>query len=149
MNYIYHYDLAAILICIIVGGLFYSKKHFPSKSNRLFLTIGALIITASVFDVISVYTLSHIDTVPLWFNYLVNCTFFLAFNCTYIVYFIYILLITERNKEPYGKVVKIINSVVLLYINFVILTTPWLKLVFYFEDNAYKEQVIWHPAKSI
>lgn len=138
MNYIYHYDLAAILICIIVGGLFYSKKHFPSKSNRLFLTIGALIITASVFDVISVFTLTHIDRVPLWFNYLVNCVFFLAFNCTYIVYFIYILLITERNKELYGKVVKIINSVVLLYINFVILTTPWLKLVFYFDGNEYK-----------
>lgn len=138
MNYIYHYDLAAILICIIVGGLFFSKKHFPSQSNRLFLTIGALIITASVFDVISVFTLTHIDTVPVWLNYVVNCAFFLAFNCTYVIYFIYILLITERHKERYGKVVKAINTIVLLYINFVILTTPWLKLVFYFDGNEYK-----------
>lgn len=137
MNYIYHYDLAAILICIIVGGLFYSKKHFPCKSNRLFLTIGALIITASVFDVFSVYTLAHIDTVPLGLNYLVNCIFFFAFNCTYVVYFIYILLITERHKGRYGKIVKIINTVVLVYITFVIITTPWLKTIFYFEDNQY------------
>ncbi len=137
MNYIYHYDLAAILICIIVGGLFFSKKHFPSQSNRLFLTIGALIVTASVFDVISVYTLAHIDTFPIWLNYLINGIFFFSFNCTYVVYFIYILLITERHKGRYGKVVKIFNSIILAYITFVIVTTPWLKLIFYFEDNQY------------
>lgn len=137
MNYIYHYDLAAILICIIVGGLFYSKKHFPSKSNRLFLVIGALIITASVSDVITVYTLSHVNTVPLWFNYFINSVYFLSFNCTYIVYFVYILLITERNKEKYGKIAKIINTVALIYIAFVTVTTPWLKLIYYFEGNQY------------
>lgn len=137
MNYIYHYDLAAILICIIVGGLFFSKKHFPSKSNRLFLTIGALIIIASVFDVFTVYTLSHIDTFPIWLNYLINEVFFFSFNCIYIVYLIYILLITERHKERYGKVIKVINSIVFIYVTFVILTTPWLKLVFYFENNQY------------
>lgn len=138
MNYIYHYDLAAILICIIVGGLFFSKKHFPGKSNRLFLSIGALILTASVFDVISVYTLAHIDTVPLWLNYLVNEVFFFTFNCTYVVYLIYLLLITERHKETYGRVLKIINTLVLIFITFTILTTPWLKLIFYFEDGQYK-----------
>lgn len=137
MNYIYHYDLAAILICIIVGGLFFSKKHFPSKSNRLFLTIGALIITASVSDVISVYSLNHVGDFPRWLNYLINQIYFFSFNCTYIVYFIYILLITERNKEPYGKVVKIINSVVLAYLFFVVATTPWLKLIFSFEGDQY------------
>lgn len=137
MNYIFHYDIAAILICIIVGGLFYSKKHIPSKSNRIFLSIGALIITASLFDIISVYSLNHIDRVPVWLNYLINEIYFLSFNCTYIVYCVYILLITERNKEKYGRVLKGINSVVLLYLIFVILTTPWLKLIFYFEENQY------------
>ncbi len=138
MNYIYHYDLAAILICIIVGGLFFSKKHFPSKSNKLFLSIGALILTASVFDIISVYTLAHIETVPLWLNYFINEVFFFSFNCTYVVYLIYLLLITERHKGLFGKVLKTINTVVLIYISFTILTTPWLKLVFYFEDGQYK-----------
>lgn len=138
MNYIYHYDLAAILICIIVGGLFFSKKHFPSKSNRLFLTIGAMIITASAFDVISVYTLAHADTVPLWLNYLVNGIFFFSFNCTYIVYFIYISLITERNKSKFGKTMQIVSTVALVYIGLMVITTPWLKLIFYFEEGVYK-----------
>ncbi len=138
MDYIYHYDLAAILICIIVGGLFFSKKHFPSKSNRLFLTIGALILTASVSDVITVYTLAHIDTVPLWLNYLFNQIFFFSFNCIYVLYMIYLLLITERHQELIGKALKVINTLVLTYISFTILTTPWLKLIFYFEDGQYK-----------
>ncbi len=137
MNYIYHYDLAAILICIIVGGLFFSKKHFPSKSNKLFLSIGALILTASVFDVITVYTLAHIDTVPLWLNYFINEVFFFSFNCTYVVYLIYLLLITERNNGLFGKIVNCVNTVVLIYITFTIVTTPWLKLIFYFEDGRY------------
>lgn len=137
MNYIFHYDIAAILICIIVGGLFYSRKHIPSKSNRIFLAIGALIITASLFDIISVYSLNHIDTVPVWLNYLINEIYFLSFNSTYIVYSIYILLITERNKEKYGRILKGINTVVFLYLVFVVITTPWLKLIFYFEGNQY------------
>ena len=138
MNYIYHYDLAAILICVIVGVLFFSKKHFPSRSNRLFLTIGAMIITASVFDVLSVYTLSHIDTVPLWLNYFINGMFFFSFNCTYIVYFIYLCLITERSKTKYGIIMQGVSAVVLAYITLTIITTPWLKLIFYFENGAYK-----------
>lgn len=137
MNYIFHYDIAAILICIIVGGLFFSKKHIPSKSNRLFLTIGAMIITASLSDIISVYSLNHITTFPLWLNYLINQIYFISFNCTYIVYFIYILVITERNNERFGKVVKKANAIVLAYLLFVVMTTPWLKLIFYFEDGQY------------
>ena len=82
MNYIFHYDIAAILICIIVGGLFFSKKHFPSKSNRLFLCIGALIITASVSDIVSVYSLNHIETFPLWLNYIVNQIYFFSLQTT-------------------------------------------------------------------
>lgn len=137
MNYIYHYDLAAILICIIVWGLFFSKKHFPSKSNRLFLCIGALILIASLSDVLTVYTLAHVDTVPLWLNYLINEVFFFSFNCTYVVYIIYLLLITEQHKERFGRGMKVINSIVLIYITFTIITTPWLKLIFYFEDGQY------------
>jgi len=138
MNYIYHYDLAAILICIIVGGLFFSKKHLPSQSNRLFISIGALIFIASVSDVISVYTIAHADTVPVWLNYLINELFFFSFNCTYIVYLVYLLLITDRHKEPFGKLVKFINSFALIYLIFVIITTPWLKLIFYFKEGRYE-----------
>ena len=109
MNYIFHYDIAAILICIIVGGLFFSKKHIPSQSNRLFLCIGAMIITASLFDIISVYSLNHVETFPVWLNYLINQIYFFSFNCTYVIYFIYLLLITERHQSRYGKVIKKIN----------------------------------------
>ena len=138
MNYIFHYDIAAILICIIVGGLFFSKKHIPSQSNRLFLCIGAMIITASLFDIISVYSLNHVETVPIWLNYLINQIYFFSFNCTYVIYFIYLLLITERHQSRYGKVMKKINTVVLIFISATIAITPWAKTIFYFEDNQYK-----------
>ncbi|MBQ7765601.1 MAG: EAL domain-containing protein [Lachnospiraceae bacterium] len=138
MNYIFHYDIAAILICIIVGGLFFSKKHIPSQSNRLFLCIGALIITASLFDVISVYSLNHIEVFPMWLNYIINQIYFFSFNCTYVIYFIYLLLITERHKGRYGKIMKKINTVVLIFITVAIAITPWAKTIFYFENNEYK-----------
>ena len=138
MDYIFHYDIAAILICIIVGGLFFSKKHIPSRSNRLFLCIGALIITASLFDVISVYSLNHIGTFPIWLNYLINQIYFFSFNCTYVIYFIYLLLITERHKSRYGKIMKRVNTAVLTFITVSIAITPWAKTIFYFEDNQYK-----------
>lgn len=137
MNYIVHYDFAAILICIIVGILFFSKKHFSSQSNRMFLAIGCLIFIASLSDAITVYTLAHIDTVPLWFNYFINSIYFFTFNCTYVVYFIYICLITERHRGGYGKAIKIISSIVLVYLAFVTVTTPWTKLIYYFEDGQY------------
>ncbi len=137
MNYIVHYDLAAILICIIVGILFFSKKHFSSQSNRMFLAIGCLILIASLSDAITVYTLAHIDAVPIWFNYFINSTYFLTFNCTYVVYFIYICLVTERHRGRYGKTIKVINSIALVYLAFVTISTPWTRLIYYFEDNQY------------
>lgn len=137
MNYIVHYDLAAILICLIVGILFFSKKHVSNKSNRLFLMIGLFILLSSVFDAISVYTLAHIDTVPLWLNYFVNSAYFLTFNTTYIVYFIYIRHVTHRNNGTFRKLVNIVVGMILGYLIFVTVSTPFTKLIFYFEDGQY------------
>lgn len=137
MDYIIHYDLAAVLICIIVGILFYSKKYYSSKTNRLFIAIGALILIASVSDVITVYTLAHIDTVPLWLNYLINDVYFLSFNCIYIVYLIYIRMITEKKSKRSDRIFFTVLSLIFAYLVFVIASTPWTGFVFYFEDGKY------------
>lgn len=137
MEYIIHYDLAAICICIIVGIMYFSKKHVPNKANRIFLTTGILILISSVTDAISGYTLVHVDTVPLWLNYVINSIYFIAFNSIYISYFNYLRVITDRKVGRISKFSKIAIVSTLVYLLLLCVFTPWTKLLFYFEEGQY------------
>lgn len=137
MEYIIHYDLAAICICIIVGIMYFSKKHVSNRSNRIFLTIGVLILISSIADAISGYTLLHVDTVPLWLNYVINSVYFFAFNSIYIAYFNYLRIITDKKPGKKSTIVKVGMGVALFYLAFLTVSTPWTRLLYYFENNQY------------
>lgn len=56
MNYIVHYDIAALVIYIVTAVIFYFRKRIPCRRNKIF---GLLLGTAAVscfFDLLSVFT---------------------------------------------------------------------------------------------
>lgn len=142
MDYIVHYDIAAIFVCILVNSLYFSKKHFATKADIYFRIMLVLLMFSSVADSVSVYTLSHVSEVPLWINYLVNGVFFLTFNSLHIVHFRYVLVITGYDIGKGSTFWKVISNGALAYIAGTILLTPFTKHAFYFADGVYHQGIL-------
>lgn len=139
MDFILHYDVAAFLLCIIVIALFLSRKHFFTKSNTFFCLMCVLLLESTVLDIFRVYTLQHLDEVPLWVDYVVNGVSFLSYNGIQLTFFRYILTITGVEDTKIGKVLKAVSYAALFYLSLLLATTPFTKLAFYFEDGVYQK----------
>ena len=139
MEYIVHYDIAAVFICIVVNVLYFSKKRFPTRANQYFEGMCVLVALATITDTISVYTISHADTFPIVLNYIINGLFFLSFNTLQIVYFRYMVTVTGYHTGRIGKVIDVISCIVFVYLLFTVLFTPITGHAFSFKDGMYHQ----------
>ena len=96
-DYIIHYDIGAIIILVTVFIHFMYKKNIETEKTRIFTTFVWLVIITTVLEIATVITISFAASIPLWVNYLLNCLYLLGFNCTPIVYYLYIRAVTNTS----------------------------------------------------
>lgn len=144
MEWNIHYDICAIFIVVIIMALFLYKKNDPSRANKLFLCLMVVAFLATVFDVLSVYTISLLTFFPIWINKLLNTLYFLFFNAVPFVYLMYVLC-TIWKIQPFTKWNKIIIGILAAVDLFFILTTPITGLIFHFDDNGHYYSGVLQP----
>ena len=97
MDWVIEFDIAAFVLTTMVLWLFLKKKNYPSKANKMYLYLMLAGMSASLLDVISIYTITNARRLPLWVNLLVNALFLLSMNAiTFIFYFYIDAIITEQ-----------------------------------------------------
>ena len=52
MDYVLHYNIAAIVICLLVIVLFFSRKFFPVASNKYYAFMGIFVAFSSFCDIL-------------------------------------------------------------------------------------------------
>ena len=72
--------IRAEIICLVIQVflLVYSALYNKSKTERIFLRICCWGLVHVVFDVITVYTVNHLETVPRGVNWLCHVVFFMS-----------------------------------------------------------------------
>lgn len=133
------FEVAAIFIFAVTLAYSYTGKNLPNLVNRVYKGMVAVAFMASCFNVISVFTITYSDVVPLPLNYIVNLLFLSLQNLTPSFWFAYMLLLTvEKEKFVWKKyiylTIPVISSVILLISN---VATGW---VFSFDENRVYSQ---------
>ncbi len=142
MNYVLHYDIAAIFTCLVVNVLYFSQKRFPTKADRYFRWMCLLVLIATVSDTVSVFTIENAAIIPEWINYIINGIFFLSFNTLQVTFFRYMVLITGYDTGKIGTIMNLMAGTILGYIFGAILFTPFTHHSFYFEDGVYYQGIL-------
>ena len=72
--------IRAEIICLVIQVflLVYSALYNKSKNERIFLRICSWGLIHVFFDIITVYTVNHLETVPRWVNWLCHVVFFMS-----------------------------------------------------------------------
>lgn len=132
MNYIIHYDIAAIIVTLATGIHFILKKNISTIQNRIFRLLLAAELFSSLLDLITVYTISYPASIPTAVHYILNMLYLGIFNATPVIYFVYIFKVIKRRAALRRR--ELLQIIVPISISeLLILTTPLHDLIFYLD----------------
>lgn len=139
MDYIYQFDIAAIIVSLAVISSFFARKTIVTRKFKAFVVEIVVILASSIFDLLSIYTLKNPLSVSLRLNYLINILYISTTLLLPICFFFCIYFATESPDDNDSLAVKIFLIVPLIIAILVVVSTPVTKLVFYFDnDLVYK-----------
>ncbi len=134
MQYIYQYDIVALFISLTVLINFLYKRTINTRVTRAFIICIISLIVSTTFDLISVYSIPNAAKIPLWLNYVINILYYVGLGSIPPIYFSCIIFSIEE-KQPFSNLIKRILFFPYLIIILLVVSTPFTKWIFYFDNN--------------
>lgn len=133
MRYVIHYDVAALILTVIILIHFYHKKSIRSSQTYVFIGLLWTLLLTDIIDVASV--LADDPRIPLAVAYGVNAVYLIAFNMLPFWCYLYLFILTDRSGGRWTAVQKTVLFLPVSVTILMILTSPFTKLVFYYDSN--------------
>lgn len=149
MQYNLSYSFVGFIFLLVLA-LYYSiTRKFPNRASQCFKFLIILSTISVGLDFTAAYTINVSYKIPVNINYLLNTIFFLCYWSLAIVFQRYLLIITKQEKN--FKALKNISSYVFYpVIMLIVASSPFSKLIFYFDSNKiYQHGALYIPCAII
>lgn len=139
MRYIYHYDVAAFFISIVILFNLFVSQRIKTRVSKAFKVLAIDLFLATIFDIITIFTISFYQLCPIWLNYLLNILALLTYNSLPAFYIISIMYSSLPEEQDFTVVQKLFLAIPICAAGFLIITTPFTKAIIYFTaEGQYK-----------
>ena len=139
MEYVVHYDVAALILSATLMIHYYLKDRIFTKTSGMFHLLMWVHLFGCIFDISTAVMFQHTGVLPNWAQYIFNGCYAVLVYGRAAVYLGYIVGVTKGVNARWN-VWDYIKVIGLFAIEFVlVLITPFTKLVYYFnEDGTYQ-----------
>ena len=127
------FDICAFVILGLFCGYILIMKRFKSRLNRIFDAMCAVVLCSVIMDVLAVYFVEYIDIVTPYAVYAAKMIYMLSINTLAVGLYWYVRELTNAKRIP--LVLRIVHMLPFALDVFLILSTPWLKLSIYIDEN--------------
>lgn len=131
MNYVIEYELVAFIALVIVSLKYFFSTYFPSTQNRIFGYILLATLLTLLFDIITAYTLSYVDSFPFWLNQLLNTLYFSFQTINPPIFLIYILSLLGYLSILKSKRILLIFIPAIINLLLLFIINPFTELFFF------------------
>ncbi len=136
MKFIYHYDIAALLISIVILCNVFFKQRIKTRVSKSFKILAIDLFLSIIFDILTIFSITYYTYFPVWLNYILNIICLLTYNLLPVFYISSIVCATTEEDDPILRKSKIIISVPIIIAILMIITTPLTKGVIYFDEQG-------------
>ena len=137
MQYVIHYDIAAVVVFTFIIVAFYGRRVIPTRENHSFSAFMIVGMAVAALDLLSCLVMEYWPEAPLVFSYVLNILVFVSINLLYLTYYHYIITLTRNYKSKFWVVTRVLVNAI-FWMNIILeVLTPWLHTVFYFENGRY------------
>lgn len=102
-------SITCLLFELYMIGFYCRKPHIPIKSTKIFQWLIAAALMNSLFDLITIYTVNHRDTVPEFVNLGAHVIYLMSILAFIYLLFLYMRSYLERSLK-FTKAVRIFHS---------------------------------------
>ena len=139
MRWIYHYDVAAFFISLVILFNLFISQRIKTRVSKAFKILAIDLFFATVFDIITIFTISYPQNCPIWLNYILNILALLTYNSLPACYIISIMYASMSEEQDFNIAQKLFIAIPVCAAGFLIITTPITKAIIYFTaDGEYK-----------
>jgi EAL domain-containing protein (putative c-di-GMP-specific phosphodiesterase class I)/GGDEF domain-containing protein len=139
MRWFYQYDVAAFFISLVIIYNLFVSQRIKTRASRAFKILAIDLLFATIFDIITIVTISYYELCPIWLNYLLNILALATYNSLPAVYIISIMYASMREEEDFSIGQKLFIAIPVCAAGFLIISTPITKAIIYFsEDGQYQ-----------
>ncbi|MBO4629267.1 MAG: EAL domain-containing protein [Treponema sp.] len=139
MRWIYQYDVAALFISLVILFNLFVSQRIKTRVSKAFKILAIDLFLATVFDIITIYTISYYEQCPIWLNYVLNIIALLTYNSLPVFYIISIMYGSMSEDQDFTIAQKLFLAIPVCAAGFLIATTPVTKAIIYFTaDGQYK-----------
>lgn len=139
MNYLFRYEIAAVIISFSVMVSLFRKKVISTRAINTFSAINTLVFVSSFADIIAILLLKTPGTYPVWLVYSVNMVYQLTYHTIGLLFYYCVYYLSENNKNPSKLWIYIFTIPYLASLIFDI-TNIFTSFVFYIDENGYYHQ---------
>lgn len=89
-------EIALFLVVALVAYVYFSAKNKPTSLHRTFSVLLVVVLVHLAFDTATIYTVNHLDAVPLMLNNIVHRIFVFTMVLTIYLFYRYISILVEE-----------------------------------------------------
>lgn len=130
MKYVLHYDVAALVLTVIILIHFYHKKSIRVSQTVVFVWLVWSSLITDVLDIVTV-VIDEYRVMPIVVNS-VNVIYLIMFNVLPFLYYLYLFTATGEDKDTWSWRDKLVLYAPVSWTILLILTSPATKLIFYY-----------------
>ncbi len=128
------YDVAAIILLLIIAIFYFYKSNLLNLNSKIFGVFLIVAILDVLLDIISVYTISYASSIPLWINLVVNILYFLLQFSLIFMFMIYCMALVGFFNRDNSKKILALSAPALLPLDLVF-SSPFNNSIFYFDEQ--------------
>lgn len=138
MQYNYDFEIASLVVMMIVLLHFLFVRQFPTDKTKTFLKLLLVCIGECIFNILSCIGIANAALVPEVWNEVFAFAFFaLEGLCSYYI-FRYIMVVCELRKRRHF-LIKAAGVLPFVFFEGMVLLTPLIGFFYYFEEGQYHQ----------
>ena len=91
-------QICCLLIILFITALYFQAKRVKTHSHILFSISLWTTVFNLLFDMITVYTVNHLDTVPAWLNRICHILFLGSLVMEVFLFYLYSIVLIDDNR---------------------------------------------------
>ena len=107
-------EIALFLVLGMVAFIYFTAERKVSRLHRTFSVLLIAVLIHLCFDGITIYTVNHLDTVPVWLNDTVHRIFMGTMVFVLYLFYRYIAILVEEESGKPGKLNKLAGVILAL-----------------------------------
>ncbi len=138
-EWISSFDVPAFFVLVVIGVWILTEKKVPLKSHGVFLCLVSLTLLTTLLEIGMTY-LEAIGWGNTVLNDVLTVWYAVTFNLIPAMFAYYISLVTNLNRQI-KHTFQIVCVTCMIAVTFILVTNPFIKLAYHYEDGVYVDGV--------